>query len=158
MTYDSGIEQTIYASGVLRCLECGKCTAICPMARYDGGFSPRVTVGRALVNRNDELLDDDRHTLAVTLFRAMRNRICTEWRSSGNFPLQNGGQCLRTLEYEYAVYPHTGDWRKGNVYAEAMALNAPPAVFQCSPNPSSAADLPPAASFFAVEGLPTMSF
>jgi alpha-mannosidase len=55
------------------------------------------------------------------------------------------------MEYEYAVYPHTGNWQQGNVYSEAMALNAPPAVFQVSPNKSSIADLPPAASFFAVE-------
>ncbi len=60
MSYTLGIEQTIQSSGVLRCLECGKCTAICPIARYDGGFSPRVTVGRALARRDEELLRDDR--------------------------------------------------------------------------------------------------
>lgn len=60
MAYDAALEQTIHTSGVLRCLECGKCTAICPIARYDGGFSPRVTVGRALVHRDEELFDDDR--------------------------------------------------------------------------------------------------
>jgi heterodisulfide reductase subunit D len=54
------LEQTIHDSGVLRCLECGKCTAICPIARYDGGFSPRVTVGRALMRHDEALLRDDR--------------------------------------------------------------------------------------------------
>jgi len=60
MACNAALEQTIHASGVLRCLECGKCTAICPIARHDGGFSPRLTVGRALVRRDEELLDDDR--------------------------------------------------------------------------------------------------
>ncbi len=60
MPYDSTLEQIIHATGVLRCLECGKCTAICPVARYDGGFSPRLTVGRAVVQQEDELLQDDR--------------------------------------------------------------------------------------------------
>src|SRR5512136_2048290 len=61
MSY-TNLEQTIHESGVLRCLECGKCTAICPVARYDGGFSPRVTVGRALAQRghDEALLRDDR--------------------------------------------------------------------------------------------------
>jgi len=60
MGYDKSLEQTIHESGVLRCLECGKCTAICPIARYDGGFSPRVTVGRALIRHDEALLRDDR--------------------------------------------------------------------------------------------------
>ncbi len=60
MAYDSSLEQIIHSTGVLRCLECGKCTAICPVARYDGGFSPRVTVGRAVIQQEEELLHDDR--------------------------------------------------------------------------------------------------
>jgi Fe-S oxidoreductase len=60
MGYDKSLERTIHESGVLRCLECGKCTAICPIARYDGGFSPRVTVGRALIRHDKALLRDDR--------------------------------------------------------------------------------------------------
>jgi Fe-S oxidoreductase len=60
MAFDSNLEQTIHTTGVLRCLECGKCTAICPVARYDGGFSPRATVGRAVAQREEELLQDDR--------------------------------------------------------------------------------------------------
>ena len=60
MSYEKTLEQTIHESGVLRCLECGKCTAICPIARFDGGFSPRVTVGRALARHDEALLRDDR--------------------------------------------------------------------------------------------------
>jgi len=30
------------------CLSCGKCTAVCPVARKDAGFSPRRTVERAV--------------------------------------------------------------------------------------------------------------
>ena len=74
MNLDNTLNQTIQSSGVLRCLECGKCTAICPIARYDGGFSPRVTVGRALVNRNDELLDDDRLWTCINCFQC--SQVC----------------------------------------------------------------------------------
>ena len=74
MSYDTTLEQTIHASGVLRCLECGKCTAICPIARYDGGFSPRVTVGRALVRRDDELLRDDRLWTCINCLHC--NQVC----------------------------------------------------------------------------------
>jgi alpha-mannosidase len=32
---------------------------------------------------------------------------------------------METHHFTYALYPHTGDWRIGNVIAEAMALNHP---------------------------------
>ena len=91
--------------------------------------------GLAVVNNSFtecQLLEDSDGTLAITLFRAVRNRICTEYRSSGNFPEQNGAQLLRTLEYEYALYPHAGDWNQGDVFAQACAFNTPVASYQIS--------------------------
>jgi len=74
MIYDKALEQAIHESGVLRCLECGKCTAICPIARYDGGFSPRVTVGRALVRHDEALLRDDRLWTCINCLQC--NQVC----------------------------------------------------------------------------------
>jgi heterodisulfide reductase subunit D len=68
------LEQTIRDSGVLRCLECGKCTAICPVARYDGGFSPRVTVGRALARHDEAMLRDDRLWTCLNCLQC--NQVC----------------------------------------------------------------------------------
>ncbi len=73
MSYTS-LEQTIHESGVLRCLECGKCTAICPIARHDGGFSPRVTVGRALARHDEALLRDDRLWTCINCLQC--NQVC----------------------------------------------------------------------------------
>src|SRR5512136_1187567 len=75
MSY-TNLEQTIHESGVLRCLECGKCTAICPIARYDGGFSPRVTVGRALTTKGhaEALLRDDRLWTCLNCLQC--NQVC----------------------------------------------------------------------------------
>ncbi len=68
------LEQIIHSSGVLRCLECGKCTAICPIARFDGGFSPRVTVGRALARHDEALLRDDRLWTCINCLQC--NQVC----------------------------------------------------------------------------------
>ena len=75
MSY-TNLEQTIRESGVLRCLECGKCTAICPIARFDGGFSPRVTVGRALARggHDEALLRDDRLWTCLNCLQC--NQVC----------------------------------------------------------------------------------
>jgi heterodisulfide reductase subunit D len=71
---DDAFEPVIRTSGVLRCMECGKCTAICPIARYDGGFSPRATIARALVRRDEELLHDDRLWTCIHCFQC--SEVC----------------------------------------------------------------------------------
>lgn len=68
------LEATIHKSGVLRCLECGKCTAICPIARFDGGFSPRVTAGRALARHDEALLRDERLWTCINCLQC--NGVC----------------------------------------------------------------------------------
>ena len=96
-----------------------------------------------------QLLEDDRRTLALTLLRAMRNRICTESRVSSEFPEMLGSQMLQTVDYEYAIYPHQGDWNEGQVYAEADHLNTKPAATQISMNRGG--DLPTVASHYAID-------
>jgi mannosylglycerate hydrolase len=96
-----------------------------------------------------QLLDDDRHTLALTLLRSVRNRICTESRVSSEFPDKLGSQMLQTIDFEYAIYPHKGDWAEGQVYAEADKLNAKPATVQISMNKGG--DLPISASHYAID-------
>ncbi len=95
-----------------------------------------------------EVLRDPRTTLALTLLRAVRNRICTEFRSTGDWPDQKGGQCLREMTFRYALCPHAGDWAAGGVFAEAEKFNTPPAVYQASPR--ARGDLPAEGSLLAV--------
>ncbi len=52
------INQAMKATQTFACLECGKCTANCPIARYNGGYSPRRLLGQALTGSHDSLLAD----------------------------------------------------------------------------------------------------
>jgi len=70
----TSLEQTVKQTGVLRCLECGKCTAICPVSRYDHHFSPRRTVGRALMRHDGALLSDDRLWTCLTCMHC--SQVC----------------------------------------------------------------------------------
>jgi len=96
-----------------------------------------------------EALRDDAHTLAVTLFRSVRNIICTEFRDSGNFPMQKGGQCLRAFEFEFALHPHAGTWDKAGVYSQADAFNCGATVYQA--NSLARGKLPLEKSLFSIE-------
>lgn len=77
-----------------------------------------------------ELRDDDRHTLYATLLRSMGNMIVTWSEAVGEFDDQNGSQMLRTLCYDYALYPHAGNWEDADVYEQAALQNVPCSVYQ----------------------------
>lgn len=93
-----------------------------------------------------EMKDDQ--TLYFTLFRAMGNMIVTWWEAVGEFPGKKGSQLLRRMEYEYAIYPHRGDWEEAQVYAEARRLNAPVMAYQVSGETEGS--LPPEQGFLKV--------
>jgi heterodisulfide reductase subunit D len=52
------LEDIIQETKTYYCLECGKCTSVCPVARYDPAFSPRQMIENALLGFGDELLFD----------------------------------------------------------------------------------------------------
>jgi heterodisulfide reductase subunit D len=49
-------EKTVQETKAYYCLECGICTASCPVSRYYPEFSPRILVERALLGTDDEML------------------------------------------------------------------------------------------------------
>lgn len=49
------LEKIIQETKTYYCLECGKCSSICPISRYNPSYSPRVMVENALLGYEDEL-------------------------------------------------------------------------------------------------------
>jgi len=52
------ITEAIKKSKAYLCLECGKCTGVCPVTKFNRGYSPRILINRALRGTNNELLKD----------------------------------------------------------------------------------------------------
>ena len=52
------IQQIINNTKAYYCLECGKCTAVCPISRREPVYSPRLTVERAIWGEGEGLLTD----------------------------------------------------------------------------------------------------
>jgi heterodisulfide reductase subunit D len=52
------LEDIIKETKTYYCLECGKCTAVCPVSRHNSNFSPRLMLERALMDSEDELIHD----------------------------------------------------------------------------------------------------
>lgn len=90
--------------------------------------------------------------LGLTLLRAVRNIICTEMRSAGDFPNQHGGQVLQKLTYRYAIYPFAGDWQNSEIVRETQRLCRPVKPVQTAKALHETGELGGAESFFAVDG------
>lgn len=95
-----------------------------------------------------EAKQDNAGTLSLTLFRAVKNIICTEWRSAGVFPTQDGGQIQQVLSYNYAICPCA----KGDLLTAAEQFNTPLKLAQTCIANENRGKLPPKHSFYEVEG------
>ena len=50
------LEDIIQETKTYYCLECGKCTSICPVSRYDSTFSPRTMIENALLGFENDVV------------------------------------------------------------------------------------------------------
>lgn len=62
----------IRETNAFSCLECGKCTGTCPVARYSSTFSPRVLLIRSLRNSHPDALK------SADLWSCLTCRFCDE--------------------------------------------------------------------------------
>ncbi|HZP80500.1 MAG TPA: glycoside hydrolase family 38 C-terminal domain-containing protein, partial [Chthonomonadaceae bacterium] len=79
-------------------------------------------------------------TLALTLLRATGNGV-------GPPEQQEEGQMQGSYTFEFALYPHAGDWEQGRVWQQAHSFNVPLRAVQTDLH---AGTLPRAHSFFTV--------
>jgi len=54
----NNIASAVKKSRAYLCLECGKCTGLCPVSRFNRGYSPRILVNKAIRSGNLDLLKD----------------------------------------------------------------------------------------------------
>ncbi len=106
------------------------------------------TRGFALINAGNgqyEAVDSPARELALTLLRCFR-----QWNSVriAEYPDQTGSQCQRTHTFDYALYPHAGDWVRGGVMTQARLFNLPMKSAVGGPGPG---DLPPQKSFIEID-------
>ena len=94
-------------------------------------------VGCALLTRGlreYEVQDDSERTLKLTLIRTQRAYMT----ANGSMNVEEldkytGQHSFGTLEYEYAIYPHAGDWYSADVHTNAYAFKVPVKAVQGVP-------------------------
>ena len=76
------LEDIIQETKTYYCLECGKCTSICPVARYDPAFSPRMLIENALLGFENELVFNQKLFSCLTCYTCQQ-----ECPSDVDFPI-----------------------------------------------------------------------
>ena len=103
------IDDLIEDTGAYDCVECGKCTTVCPIAAYNPEFAPRLIVVKALEGLQDNLADEKDIWTCITC--EMCNDMCpyevnysefvrgmrVEAAKSGNTPLCSQAGLLHTM-------------------------------------------------------------
>jgi 2-O-(6-phospho-alpha-D-mannosyl)-D-glycerate hydrolase len=81
--------------------------------------------GMAVLNIGlpEYLIDQkSRDTLTLTLLRCSQLR---QWPDDSRAPQLIGTQCLGTYKFNYALYPHSGNWQDGDLFREYESFAQP---------------------------------
>jgi len=68
----------------------------------------------------------------LTLLRSVKLKIAAEFRAAVVDPEQQGSQCLGRHKFNYAVFPHPGNWQQGDVYGTMEHYVLRPHLYQVS--------------------------
>lgn len=93
-----------------------------------------------------QLYDDEPRTLALTLIKGFRVRQFRYVNMPD--PVMQGSQSPGINTFEYALYPHAGNWEKAGVNDMAFRFNVPMTVVQRF---GAGVELPPTVSLVGVE-------
>ena len=97
--------------------------------------------------REYEVQDDSERTVKLTLIRTQRAYMTANGTMNvEELDKYTGQHSFGTLEYEYAIYPHVGDWFEGEVLSTAYAHKVPVKAVQGVPLKG---ELPINGSFFS---------
>lgn len=104
------IEKIIEDAGAFDCVECGKCTSLCPVAKLNPNFAPRLIVVKAQAGMESEVKSDKDIWSCVTCeicndmcpykvnFSGFIQRMRAEAIEMGNSPLCSEAGAIHTMQ------------------------------------------------------------
>lgn len=108
--------------------------------------------GLAILNKElleFEVTEDPGRTALLTLLRCMEVKICTEGRCATVEHGAEGPQCLGNSEFNFALFPHKGNWQDANVYDVTEKYLLQPRAYQISKHNNGT--LPDKLSMFSID-------
>lgn len=114
------ISKEIKATNILSCLECGKCTGTCPVARYSSSFSPRILLIRSARNSHPDAINDVDLWSCLTCGRC--SEICPSEIKYGEF--------IQLLRKTVGIENQKGTCSHGGILQSISRIMASPDIKQ----------------------------
>lgn len=104
------IKEIIEDTGAFDCVECGKCTSLCPVAKRNPNFAPRLIVVKAQEGMEEEIKADKDIWSCITCeicndmcpykvdFSGFIQRMRGEAKECGNIPIYSQAGAVHTME------------------------------------------------------------
>ena len=102
------------------CLDCGKCTSICPIALRNPDYSPRRVIGRALHGSSEDLLKNN------LLWECLTCRMCNERCPSDVYY----SEFIRYVRIEASKIGHLGECSHSGALQSLMRIMTKPNLKQ----------------------------
>ena len=102
------------------CLECGKCTAVCPISKHNGSFSPRRMIAEGLFYGTDNLVSDR------LLWSCLTCKLCSQ-RCPVDVKFSEMMRDYRAEAYDAGMY---GNPSHGGVLQYVMEIGSSPDLKQ----------------------------
>jgi len=106
------------AEKILRCSQCGTCTADCPVARFSDTYRPRTLIHMAQVGLKDRVLNSDTLWLCAACF------TCTD-RCPQNIEVANVIRVFRNLATQRGCIPQVFKDQAQNLVETGYAYKIP---------------------------------
>ena len=98
------LEDIIQETKTYYCLDCGKCTSVCPVAKYDSSFSPRAIIESGLLGFEDELVFNQKLFSCLTCYTCQQR--CP---ADVDFPVfVRKARIIAQDNGQHGVYAHAG--------------------------------------------------
>ena len=123
------LEEIVQQTKTYYCLECGKCSSLCPISKYDPKYSPRVMVEEGLLGLQDDLVYNKKlfsclGCLAcqskcpsdvdyVTFVREVRG-LATAAKQHGDYAHAGAMQSITTIMARPSVKQNRLQWLQNN--------------------------------------------
>ena len=108
------VDQLIEDTGAFDCVECGKCTTVCPVAKYNTDFAPRTIVLKATEGQADQIATNRDIWTCVTCEQC--NAMCPYKVDYSGF--------IRGLRAEAAMMDNEAACSQGGLMHELMRIQA----------------------------------
>lgn len=105
------LTRVIKETGIRLCLDCGKCTVVCPVAKYDHDFNPRLIVQGALRCNGSEPVD-------ATVWSCLSCNMCME-RCNYNVKYTD---FIRSLRYKAVAEGAELQYNHGGIMQTVMHI------------------------------------